>query len=648
MLNSVEGSEMSFCHGSKPQEGRPGTARVPVTELSGSGPINPTPTMKRCVSPFPFLCPETLEMLCGTQDLSQVTSLELCVDTREQILGNFGVYLPNLVHLKLNNSMMSSVKDVGTALSHLQVLWMSRCCLQELDGILLCSSLKELYVAYNNVSDLSQLGMLENLQILDLEGNNVDDLIQVKYLGLCSKLQTLNLEGNPVCVRPNRTAAEMAQYSYRAAVRELIPQLRYLDNVKAEEDGPSCSSTMGEEWAMVIDSIRDNSHNHNEEAADTCPYNRPNSPRRPASSLSCGFPFSSMVSRPLSGFRPMSATRHGLFSPPGSRPGSADSDRAAVDVDTSTLTHGAGKNLFYGNPIKAIRARREKLKTAPTASTFTPPYLPIHVPEHTYDLEEPDVGERSDVFAELKAWREQYSRHLQIIEREKLPQVLVIQHNNEEKEEHDDDYGKGDDDNDDDDDDDDDDEVDLDIMKSESSDEERGEEKHSDDLEDASPDSSFQSLSPDLPQRDALSPDVARLSLSPDTTPSPCPPLNATGATGYRRPLGIRARRLQLSQVNAEPSCVSTLIERPLVVATTRADTNTVRKVHQVTRPKIPLWPQPTLHSTSTLGEGLIDLCAGNLSRNKCQTSKLQERPSITRPHTARAALQKHHHHHML
>lgn len=68
---------------------------------------------------------------------------------------------------------------------------------------------QELYVAYNSVSDLSQVGMLENLQLLDLEGNDVDDLVQVQYLGLCGKLQTLTLEGNPVCFRPNPIAVQV-------------------------------------------------------------------------------------------------------------------------------------------------------------------------------------------------------------------------------------------------------------------------------------------------------------------------------------------------------------------------------------------------------------------------------------------------------
>lgn len=49
----------------------------------------------------------------------------------------------------------------------------------------------------------------------------------------------------------------MADYSYRAAVRELVPQLCYLDDVRVEEDRLSCSSTMGEDWAILRNSIRD-------------------------------------------------------------------------------------------------------------------------------------------------------------------------------------------------------------------------------------------------------------------------------------------------------------------------------------------------------------------------------------------------------
>lgn len=37
-----------------------------------------------------FLLLSTQEQICGTKDLSHVTSLELCVDTGEHTLGDFG------------------------------------------------------------------------------------------------------------------------------------------------------------------------------------------------------------------------------------------------------------------------------------------------------------------------------------------------------------------------------------------------------------------------------------------------------------------------------------------------------------------------------------------------------------------------------
>lgn len=65
-----------------------------------------------------------------------------------------------------------------------------------------CAS-QELYVSYNNISDLSPLCLLEQLEVLDLEGNNVEDLGQMRYLQLCPHLATLTLEGNLVCLKPD-------------------------------------------------------------------------------------------------------------------------------------------------------------------------------------------------------------------------------------------------------------------------------------------------------------------------------------------------------------------------------------------------------------------------------------------------------------
>ena len=55
--------------------------------------------------------------LTGIEDLSQLVYLEMRVDATENSLGNFGVYLPNLLQLKLNDSIIKSVRYV-------RILWL--------------------------------------------------------------------------------------------------------------------------------------------------------------------------------------------------------------------------------------------------------------------------------------------------------------------------------------------------------------------------------------------------------------------------------------------------------------------------------------------------------------------------------------------
>jgi Leucine-rich repeat (LRR) protein len=47
---------------------------------------------------------------------------------------------------------------------------MSRCSIRDLDGIASFSSLKELYLSYNEITDIEDLSRLDQLQVLDLEG----------------------------------------------------------------------------------------------------------------------------------------------------------------------------------------------------------------------------------------------------------------------------------------------------------------------------------------------------------------------------------------------------------------------------------------------------------------------------------------------
>lgn len=98
---------------------RPSSASVQVRELSWQGLHNPCPQSKgpggrrgsrgeQLVEKH--LSPARLRALAGEDDLQLVRVLEMCVDTRESSLGNFGVHLPNLNQLKLNGSRLGSLR----------------------------------------------------------------------------------------------------------------------------------------------------------------------------------------------------------------------------------------------------------------------------------------------------------------------------------------------------------------------------------------------------------------------------------------------------------------------------------------------------------------------------------------------------------
>ncbi|XP_038310028.1 leucine-rich repeat-containing protein 56 isoform X2 [Canis lupus familiaris] len=319
----------------------PGTAAVRVRELGWQGPYNPRPQSKdpgsrrdshgeRLVQEY--LSPARLRALAQVDDLGLVNMLEMCVNTRENSLGNFGKHLPKLSQLKLNGSCLGSVRDLGTSLGCLQVLWLARCGLTDLDGVGSFLALKELYVSYNNISDLSPLCLLEELEVLDLEGNSVDDLGQVRYLQLCPRLATLTLEGNLVCLRPGPSPSS---------------KLQVLDEVPAAHTGLPASWKLDQDWLMVKEAIKeagvfdgllpglDHPHGANIQRLSSELFLPDTQPRAP---------------RPW----PLS-----LLVPGGPLPESLLPRDPAPEDDSSNLTHGAGR-VLCGNPTKGLRERRHQ------------------------------------------------------------------------------------------------------------------------------------------------------------------------------------------------------------------------------------------------------------------------------------------------
>ncbi|XP_012507472.1 PREDICTED: leucine-rich repeat-containing protein 56 isoform X2 [Propithecus coquereli] len=359
------------------------TASIRVRELSWQGLRNPCPQSKgpgshggsrREQLVEHHLSPARLQALARVDDLQLVRVLEMCVDTREGSLGNFGVHLPNLNQLKLNGSLLGSLRDLGTSLGHLQVLWLARCGLNDLDGIGSFPALKELYVSYNDISDLSPLCLLEQLEVLDLEGNSVEDLGQVRYLQLCPRLATLTLEGNLVCLRPAPDPSN---------------KLQVLDEVPATHPGPPAALTLTQDWLMVKEAIQKGSVLPWLDCLHGAPMQRldpelslpETQPRAPGP-----WPFSLLV--------PGGPLRRGLL----------PEDPAPAD-SASKLTHGAGQ-VLCGNPTKGLRERRHQCQ-AWVPPEQLPPHRPGDLATSTSTLE-PDPADSCDLLdlARLRAWRE--------------------------------------------------------------------------------------------------------------------------------------------------------------------------------------------------------------------------------------------------
>jgi Leucine-rich repeat (LRR) protein len=97
---------------------------------------------------------------------------------------------------------------------------LARCELKEVQGIQAFMQLEELYIAYNDIDELFDIGFLEHLQVLDMEGNNVNSLDQLYYLRRLHHLQEVNFKHNPVT----------AESGYYQRIQDTVKNISVLDD----------------------------------------------------------------------------------------------------------------------------------------------------------------------------------------------------------------------------------------------------------------------------------------------------------------------------------------------------------------------------------------------------------------------------------
>eukprot|EP01006_Ploeotia_vitrea_P051966 TRINITY_DN67623_c3_g8_i2.p1 TRINITY_DN67623_c3_g8~~TRINITY_DN67623_c3_g8_i2.p1 ORF type:complete len:299 (+),score=12.81 TRINITY_DN67623_c3_g8_i2:27-923(+) len=277
-----------------------------------------------------------LKKLSGKSDLGTVTALTLKVDTRERSLGKLGDKLPKLNQLKLNNSTIPQIRDLGTSLHRLRILWLNQCGLKCLAGLGSLPLLKELYLAFNDISDLSPLAQVDSVEVLDLEANNINSFDEVYCLQPCQDLSELVLQGNPISNRSN----------YRRQINTILPTLEMLD------DSPCVthSSSKGLNKSSVDESVKTDNALVNESIRCS---------KAPMTATSAS-------SQPLNKATPRSAQVkvYSVENTPRDMNAAQDDDDvysgAAAGLDGTLMNTST---LFCGKPTKSLRARKAERMT---------------------------------------------------------------------------------------------------------------------------------------------------------------------------------------------------------------------------------------------------------------------------------------------
>lgn len=141
-----------------------------------------------------------LEITLGMSidELKSLQKIQIQVDTTSSHLQQVGETLQSLIQLNLNDSIIHSIRDLGTSFTKIQVLQINRCELRDLSGFIVLDQLQELYASYNEISDIYDISHLQELEILDIEANQISDFNQINYLQKLPKLSNLDIDWNPI------------------------------------------------------------------------------------------------------------------------------------------------------------------------------------------------------------------------------------------------------------------------------------------------------------------------------------------------------------------------------------------------------------------------------------------------------------------
>ena len=311
-------------------------------------------------SPTPRLSLSYLQQVSETEVGADSSYLEAQLNADEIAVDNLGELLPRLRMLRLTDgSIVSSLRCLGSALHALGYLYANQSSVELIEGVGTMGQLKELYLAFNNISDLSPLSVLENLTLLDIECNQVKEPEQMTHLALCKSLSSVFVDGNPVCEKLGKT--------YRRKLLSLIPNLKCLNGIDSREFSSSeeANDSIVREKLLIARSI---SNLHFQTPSP--PATAPSLPRRPRTSIGPRpkTPSNSLCSDRKSDLRislgalpQRPSTASGYFRPSSGLSEFLDRDcqeeRFENEMSASDLTQGRPSSLC-GSLTHSLRSKR--------------------------------------------------------------------------------------------------------------------------------------------------------------------------------------------------------------------------------------------------------------------------------------------------
>ena len=149
-------------------------------------------------------------------EIQNLKKLTIRINGSYGLLTQFGQRLINLQFLKLNDSFIQSIDDLGSNFKNLKILQINNCKLKDLSGII-CFEQLEIFEAKNNeISDLIELEMSTSIVKLNLENNLIENEQNIYFLSSMDNLVYINLLGNPI-------------KNYENKLKELLPNLKEID-----------------------------------------------------------------------------------------------------------------------------------------------------------------------------------------------------------------------------------------------------------------------------------------------------------------------------------------------------------------------------------------------------------------------------------